>query len=366
MDEDDFRRLVKEEAPTLLLQEAPQESFDAACRFFAAAKRLTREAVPECVRLVAHFEAFRRGLQDQPVARPASAATVTPPPSPGLQWTVDRLSRQVRPWVEAVRQEVFGARQAPFARPEDAEAWLHGEVNRYLGDSPDAERRGFHVGVWFFEPAEAPRREGWGAEEESRLSVLLRVIKGGLREALERASVPGGPTALLRAILDGPLAVLEARTREIAEATGFAEADVLADLLCGTPPTQPSLRLTIQQSFTPLPVGRGTVARAQVAMTVYTRDLALSDFKHVYRAIRQQLLLTKARPITEQDREFLALVDRLGGVPAGKGQKKRLWEQVRQELARPAYRAQGFPHYKQWRCVRAKYMRLMKRGARIL
>jgi hypothetical protein len=61
------------------------------------------------------------------------------------------------------------------------------------------------------------------------------------------------------------------------------------------------------------------------------------------------------------DAEFLALIDRLGGVP--KHGSKKVLEQVRQVLSTPEYRKKGFILYKDWRSMRRKFDRLQDRLA---
>jgi hypothetical protein len=160
-------------------------------------------------------------------------------------------------------------------------------------------------------------------------------------------------------VFEGPLPRLEVGVREIAAATGFAEKDVLAYLLCGLPPIVPPVELTLELHAQTLPDGQGAIQRTQATMTIVAGDVPQSELNRYYRAIRPHLAFVKGRPLTELDAAFLALVDQLGGVPA-RG-RKEFWERMRQELAKPEYQKQGFHPYRNWRSVRVKYVRLRKR-----
>jgi hypothetical protein len=200
----------------------------------------------------------------------------------------------------------------------------------------------------------------FGQEEDvSDFEILLDATRDVLTWALETSTTASSAAAQARAVLEGPFPKLNESVQEMAYATGFREEDVLAYLLCDRSPNRPPVELILTSQGRLFPGVDGWITHKRAQMTIFAADLSWSEWKTYYTAIREHLNLRKGHRLTEFDAALLALVERLGGVPAR--EKTKFWEQVRQEFAKPEYQQRGFPTYKHWRCVRVKYLRLRKK-----
>jgi hypothetical protein len=117
--------------------------------------------------------------------------------------------------------------------------------------------------------------------------------------------------------------------RQIARATGFSEAAVVAYLLADIQPVLSPWEIVVEPLTAPLPCG-DEVQRSQVTIVLHGRDLSYLDHRRLFRQVRHALNLVRARGLTDEDTQFLQLVESLGPPPAGRGAGP-YWARVQRE-----------------------------------
>jgi hypothetical protein len=67
------------------------------------------------------------------------------------------------------------------------------------------------------------------------------------------------------------------------------------------------------------PFGGPEIQRSQVTLTVHARDLSYHEHRELFRQVRQELNVVRAKGLTDEDIELLQLVNSLGSPPTGRG-----------------------------------------------
>jgi hypothetical protein len=119
-------------------------------------------------------------------------------------------------------------------------------------------------------------------------------------------------------------------SRQMSEATGFAQSALVAYILSDIPPLLPVARWQIQSPSRQLPTGEDLV-RQEVTLTFCSGFVTSDQLKALHRHIRQAFGQEKAKDLSEEDCELLKLVDERGGIPP-RG-KMRFWEAIAREFS---------------------------------
>ena len=270
---------------------------------YVAVGQHERRDVAPCIGVAARLS--MRGVTAAAGPEHARALAVRPAarPTPEMRLRSAQLARQVRGWVEAVRTALFGHATPPCGSAAEAEAWLAAAVQALYARTRNTAQR---------------------------LAVLLAGVRAGIHGSVDAATRAGVQGAALDAVFESPMVTLETEVRHLAEATGFSEADVLADILAGIPPTLPPVTVAVQQVTRPLPGGGGPIARRQVTIVLHARDLTYQEHRALFRQVRQQLQRVRTKGISDEDCRLLRLVERRGPPPSGRG-SGAFWTGIRRE-----------------------------------
>jgi hypothetical protein len=319
----EFKRSVRTRAAAL-----PRWALDAAAESFAGVRRLTAADVAACIQLAERFALSHADAAQLP--RPL-----------GLTVTTEQVLDAVRPDVEGLRRELFGAPSPPFESLAAAAEWIRKEAGRQ-------------------------RRPGRRAA--ARAEQLMHSARSAMAEAaqlLGQWAEPIGPRSLTvpyvtdftaavqvaRAVRGTRLGRLAETVDALASSTRFAAAAVSAYILVGIPPLLPVATVT---SHTRSTRGLGAVRWATIELN--SAAIAPRQFLALYDHVRQTLGVTAwAKPLTAKHQRLLDAVKQLGGEPAPGAGRAAFWERVRAALNRQGER------YTTWRGPEMRYRRLMKR-----
>jgi hypothetical protein len=297
---------------------------------YVAVGQHERRDVAPCIGVAARLS--MRGVTAAAGPEHARALAVRPAarPTPEMRLRSAQLARQVRGWVEAVRTALFGHATPPCGSAAEAEAWLAAAVQALYART-GAASRALYQREWDAALTPAPQgRRARTRNTAQRLAVLLAGVRAGIHGSVDAATRAGVQGAALDAVFESPMVTLETEVRHLAEATGFSEADVLADILAGIPPTLPPVTVAVQQVTRPLPGGGGPIARRQVTIVLHARDLTYQEHRALFRQVRQQLQRVRTKGISDEDCRLLRLVERRGPPPSGRG-SGAFWTGIRRE-----------------------------------
>jgi hypothetical protein len=140
---------------------------------------------------------------------------------------------------------------------------------------------------------------------------------------------------------------------------GFEKLDVVAWILADVQPVLSQIRMRMESRKLQRPNGHNLEHNWAVIEVLQPEQLTPSLIKEIYRSVRKDFDVTRAKALTGQDQRLFNLVRRLGGVPGEgkKGAKKTFWERVRQEWNREV----GEEQYPQRRALEMKYKRLKQK-----
>ncbi len=334
MQAEEFRHLVKENA----FGDEPAWALDAAAEHFIANGLADRDHVMECVAL-ARRSAAKQKEQEQAEGRRGL---------PGVSLTSEALAEAIRPRVEQTRRTLFNIPRPPFRSVNAAARWVESESPRPRRLTPRDLKRAEAL----FLEGEAKLREYQGlVRREVRITERPRALpylKPGRRptrgQSLEEVQVTVGP--------ETTLAELERASRQLAEATGFRQIEIVMHLLTGVPLSLPAPTL----STTYRRLGERPIRRRSTVIETFSPAPTLAEFSALQRALRDALQAKRLRPLTAADGEFLGFVQRRCGEAAAQTQRA-FWEGARVEWNRthPSHR------YSTWRGLEMRYDRLKKK-----
>jgi hypothetical protein len=323
MDATDFREHVFSRVPPRVSRPLLECVIGA---FMATGQQAQRD-ISTCIQLVGIMQ--RSGLEfpedvmrHQPVGTARSAR-----PTPEMRLRSAQLMHQIDASVETVRLSLFGQPSAPFASLPEAISWIEGEV-RHLYEGIACWARARYQTLWDQALAPAPLAGEPGTVETSqRLTVLLDAMQAGDIGSIAPAEHGGLHEEGRTAVVDAPACQLQRHVRQLARASGFAPPDVAAYLLANIPPILNPATITVEHLTVPVPFGGGEIQRTQVTITVHARDLSYQEHRRMFRQVRRELNLARIKGMTDEDLQFLQLVDSLGIPPTGRG-SGTYWAQV--------------------------------------
>jgi len=237
----------------------------------------------------------------------------------------------ITPWVEDVREVLFGSKMAPFSSEEQAIRWF-GEVREKSSEwerQQDAFFKKYPV-------MSAP----WGKEVPHGHTPWL---------ASKHEEYPRLPR-LVQTNID-----LFYKAGEIDEATGFDFFSIVMYILANIKPVLPCFKLHTQEEVKKLPQGKDLVNRS-VRVTI-RGELSPDEWRSLYRDIRRELRLKRTKAFNEKHLEIYRMVQQRGSPPKQRGMGTAFWESVRVEWNK------GHPEdaYSTWREVKQVYCRLYNR-----
>jgi hypothetical protein len=318
-----------------------QTSLDKATEYYIACnwldRRVPRECARECIDLARRFDS----------SAAASAAHLDfglfqyLPMAPQDLMMSNDLAEKIRPAVEQVRRELFGSPHPPFTALEEARQWL----------------------------------EQTAAEQETQARVnnlAPEVLQQTICEMLEKYRVLTGETVdypfqpqILKYVEPGnqwvrcmpvrggmSLATLAMVSKELAGATGFFQASVVAYILAGIRPLLSPISISMSWGCS----NTFSLFRRRATIELHTSNITDAQLKTIRRVLRRAWSTERKKPLTAADKQLLDIVQRLGGVPKDKrhGEYKAFFEQVRQEFNAWAVTHKCRQHSK-WEVTRLKH-----------
>lgn len=310
-------------------------------------ERPERRDVQRCIEWAGIIaETFSRSSNEENQSSSHSLPSLTP----GRSLRSDELMEAITPWVEQVRTEIFGSSQVPFSSYKKAVAWIEATAQETPKLSADEKKQ-----------SQTLRRE---IREKARiLTRLTGVVISSEMGPEHHLSFPGknGQQRLVLVWRNRPLMLLADASRKMETATNFSQALIVAHILAGVPLLLPSARTKIRHSSRTLPTGEILTHYPAFIEFPSLPDLTLQELTTLYRMMRQEAGLTKAKKISERDTRLCAIVSRLGGVP--RTETGNFWRKVFFEYNKKAPR--GMKRWTDWNAPRMAYQRLQRKLSRI-
>jgi hypothetical protein len=352
MDVRDFRENVFSRMPPGV----SRQLLDMVIGAFVATGQHEQRDISTCIQLVGILQRDGLELPEDKVRQQPVRTSRSTRPTPEMRLRSAQLTHQIDASVQAVRRTLFGQPSAPFASLSEAIGWIEGEV-RHLNEGIAAWGRALYQPLWdqALEPSTLAGEPGT-PETSQRVDVLLEAVRAGMIGWVAPAEQHAPQGEGSRGVLDAPVCRLQRYVRQLARASGFSAPDVAAYLLADIPPTLDAATISVEHLTVPIPFGGGEIQRSQVTLTVHARDLSYDEYRDLFRQVRQELHLVRAKGVTDEDIEFLRLVDSLGIPPTGRGSGP-YWTRVQRAWKR---------HHPEKRCEtlngpRIRYGRLQKK-----
>jgi hypothetical protein len=278
-----------------------------------------RRDIATCIQLAAQLQSAGLEVPQDGMQQPSVPMRAAVAPTPEMRLRSAQLTYQIEASVQAVRQTLFGQPSAPFPSLSEAIQWIEGEV-RQLYDGIAEWARALYQPLWdhAFEPSPLAGEPGT-PETSQRLAVLLEAVRAGMIgwvAPAEHGSLQGGGR---HGFVDTPVCQLQRYVRQLARASGFSPPDLAAYMLAAIPPILDAATISVEHLTVPIPFGGGEIQRSQVTLTVHARDLSYHEHRDLFRQVRQELNLVRAKGLTDEDIELRELVDSLGSPPRGRG-----------------------------------------------
>jgi hypothetical protein len=321
MAEESFRRRVFAVGRNL-----PAAALDLAVRHYTSQDYTAMAHVPGCVELAGLIASYTPA-PDTP------AAVASLPPSPTSTVLAAELLHTMAPWVAALRRWLTGSPVPPCETVEEALQWCCVQDTAHL------------LGGWYPVP---------GADPSATFASLLEHVYFTTTAHWEVLVVACGE--------EPALGRLAREAYGAARLSGFRPADVAVYVLTDLRPELPAGRLAVHSVHQP-EAAYGVTQRRYVTLELSDPGLTFVELWTLWMQARRALQSgAVVKRFTAEDAAFLALVERLGGVPPRRWGKKAFWERVCLEWnARPA----GGQQYASWRGPAGHYRRLRARLARL-
>ncbi len=268
------------------------------------------------------------------------------------------LAGKIAPWIRMLREEIFGAPEAPFATIGEADRWLEQERWRESDipwlDWKEHEKEYLHI-------AKAYRKRGFvfppidGAQIYTQIYPLLHPKDDDFIKCVPVNPPSGSFLAyhLHHHNYSAPLLWMAAEIEGMAKATGFNQTSLFAYILTGIEPILPRWQLHTKIQVQPLHSGE-QLSFVSVNLEIKAKDLSFEELQEVYRHIREQLKVKKTKPLNVNHLALYKMVQEKGGQPR-KGTVK-FWESVREELNK---RRRPNQRYDTWKGVKITYDRII-------
>ncbi len=248
------------------------------------------------------------------------------------------LKKRLTPWVEGLREEGFGSREAPFQDEAEAADWIEEQ------SAHDREQR------------VKERPSPFDAMKEIRRLADLAGLEVQPKMRFLKYGRPGDEHDKSVGVEAGTfLDKLARETNRVSEETAF-QADVLtAFVLTGLTPQISRVRGTEVQKLCNVPGDR--IQSRWITLRFNAADVSYPEVRALYKGVRRYFGADDAKLLTWEEAEFLLLVDSMGGPP--EDHKTRFWEEVLWRWKEnPAHK---YAPLNSWRAARNKFEKLDKR-----
>ena len=328
MDARKFKREVLEKAPPGISREAQ----DAAVESFLVEGKHEKYHLSDCIQAAAALDL--ETLPDKKNEDPFYQLAQVLPAAQG-----ELLVKQVEPWIESIRRELFGKETPPFKSYKSAVRWIKQEAEK----QPKPSKK------------DLARLRELDSEITDKLQEVTRLSHQYARFEkraliIPYADLPDRWVKKLYVTRDKPLGPLADESEKIAEKTGFRQVAVVAWILAGRRPALPGAQLETGFNMAMTPAGEITTRRA--AIDIFSPDLKPSEIIELYKKAQAYL-----RPLhlSARNRALLGVIQELGDLKDIQ-EKRDYWEAVCNEYNRR--KPKGARAYKNWEGPRKAFIRL--------
>ncbi len=248
----------------------------------------------------------------------------------------DFLVRKITPWVNNIREELFGAPEPPFIEDlESAISWI--ETTARI-DMENKNPAAASIKKEIYQIAE---------QQQTHVPFLRRDIFIPVNDKIKSIFVQPG-TLLYN---------LSKKVETVAGATGFSKPSVIAYILTGLEPVLPRVNISLHSGRAKLPknnedkTGKSstTLSRKSIKIEIHSADLSPQELKAIYDRYRQELNIRKSKSLSNDQVKLFYLVYNRGGPP--KEGAKAFWQEIREVWnSNPANKP-----YKSWEGIYQRY-----------
>lgn len=355
-----FRDEVRCSAPPTL----PNAAVNEAIAYYEDMGRIKKADIPECIQLAGRFASYSQ-VQDA-VANKAQIRYL--PPTPGARILSDLLIKKIEAEIQYARETLSQICCLPFASYTDAVLWLErcqtsapsqeevkqsgclvDEISEIIKEKQEAWERltggRLEISQRFLTLFYARPLPGWHEVNELETRIAIAHYDDNTQNIMAEGRIPIPKNS--------PLLPLHTISQQIAQATGFSQASLVAYILADMKPLLAQACLHIESLF-----GYPFLSGSKATIELLAPDVTHDNWQMLFRTIRRFWHLDTKRELNDSDQQLLDMIEQLGGLPKTRRIPKAFWEQVC-ERWNAAEAQKPKPHcHQDWRATRNRFQRL--------
>jgi hypothetical protein len=343
MNKAEFRDHVYKVASQSLSRTSLDKAVEHCWEWRSRDRQIPRECASECINLAGRFKSRPAGSLSQSDTSLFQYMRM----APHDLIMSDDLAEKIRPAVEQVRIELFGSPHPPFAALKEAIQWL-----KQTAAEQEAQ-------AWANNQAPKALKQTILDMLEKYQDLTGETVNNPFKLELLEYVEPGNQWVRRMPVWGRTsLATLRDKSKWLADATAFPPASVVAYILADIRPLLAPM--SIEMSW-----GRSNefnIFRRRATVELHTHNVTDAQLRAIRQLIRSSWGTERKRQLKEEDKQFLDIVQRLGGMPNGKrkGEIKTFYEQVKQEFNALAVK-HGYKTHSTWKASRLKHKRVGER-----
>lgn len=225
----------------------------------------------------------------------------------------DYLVDKISYWVEQIREELFGVKEAPF--PDDLDSSISWIETTALIDLENKKSAGVSTEDNIQEHA---------FSQQAGIPFLMRDILIPTKNSVKSIWVQPG-TLLYN---------LSRKVETISRATGFSRHALTMYILTGLEPILPRLSISLNLGKAELPCrdsnlqdNNHKLTKRSLKIEIHTADLSPKELKMIYDKYRSELKIRKTKSLSSEQVKLYYMVRNQGGPPAQGS--KAFWQDIR-------------------------------------
>jgi hypothetical protein len=257
--------------------------------------------------------------------------------------TSDIVAGKIATWVQTIREQLFGSRVAPFREIGEAIDWI---MQKQEQESATWERQ----------------KRKPDSEAERDVQHAMKGIQGSRECRVELIETylsldyigRDGLLTPYRILPNMDLDRLEIETVKMSRITGFTQPSLVTYILTDIKPIIPRVIVSSSQRLRCLSSG-DKLEEYRVDLQIRAKDLTYEEIHDIYHRVRNDLQLTRTKPLNKTDYKIYEAVVQRGGPRKGKG-TVAFWEELRVECNK-----NNGTKYKTWRGIKKRYQQIVTR-----
>jgi hypothetical protein len=257
-------------------EQLPGGAIERNLRFVPALSRLQQDAISE--------ESTGKGLENIPIFLPSC---------PNDEVRSQFLANWAEPWVQALREEIFGGSLPPFKTTQEAVNWILEENNSH--PVTESQKRRLEKIDKRFRALRTWAREDdpWTFEISSSSYLLPYPGDNGWQRV-----VPVQAPKLIK---------LARETKRMEERLGWQQVQAVIFMLTGLIPFVPNVRMNIRDACTNGQHGQDVLWRRWVEIKVNGKHVTMANIKRIFNYLNRNDIVKK-RPLRSIDYEIYCFV----------------------------------------------------------